>query len=435
MASLRKRGRNWYYAFIDGDGRRVERKGCPDKRATEALAGHAQAEAARVRAGLSDRKDEARRRHTSRPLSGHLADWHAHLIDKGDSRKHADLFLDRARRVVALVMGGKLAEIDLPKSAKRSERERARELVGTLVESARLSDLTRDRVQTALATLRDAGRSLQTCNHHRTGIRGFSRWAWLDGRTAEDALAAVAGFNAKEDRRHDRRTLGIDELRRLIEAAHTGTPYREMTGPARALCYRLAVATEIRFSEIKSITPESFDLSAQRPTVTVRAAYTKNGEPATLPLPTDVAADLADHVAGTPPDAPVFPLPDKGAKMLRADLQAAGIPYRDAGGLVFDFHALRCECATLADAAGTTPRVVQRLMRHSTLELTGHYTRPRAVDLERAADALPNLKPTGSKPGATAATGTEGRPISGRFAAHLPHGGAGPGGTWRMLAG
>jgi hypothetical protein len=41
--------------------------------------------------------------------------------------------------------------------------------------------------------------------------------------------------------------------------------------------------------------------------------------------------------------------------MLRHDLEAAGIPYRDQGGMVFDFHSLRCEMATLADAAGVSP--------------------------------------------------------------------------------
>ena len=79
--------------------------------------------------------------------------------------------------------------------------------------------------------------------------------------------------------------------------------------------------------------------------------------------------------------------------MLRVDLLAAGIDYRDESGLVFDFHSLRCELATLADAAGVSPRVVQRMMRHSTLELTGRYTRPRAVDIEAAAGMLPSLKP------------------------------------------
>jgi hypothetical protein len=107
-----------------------------------------------------------------------------------------------------------------------------------------------------------------------------------------------------------------------------------------------------------------------------------------------LAADLASHVATLDPGMQVFPLPPKkGAKMLRRDLKAAGIPYRDASGLVFDFHSLRCETATLADQAGVSPRTVQTLMRHSTLELTGRYTRPRAFDVENAANQIPDAKP------------------------------------------
>ena len=58
--------------------------------------------------------------------------------------------------------------------------------------------------------------------------------------------------------------------------------------------------------------------------------------------------------------------------------------------------------------AGVSPRVVQRLMRHSKLEMTGRYTRPRAVDIEAAAGLLPSLKPKGDEPEALAATGTDG---------------------------
>src|SRR5262249_32665381 len=136
-------------------------------------------------------------------------------------------------------------------------------------------------------------------------------------------------------------------------------------------------------------------------------AYTKNGAPATLPLPADLVADLRPYVTTRDPQRPVFPLPDQGAPMLRVDLAAAGIPYQDASGLFFDFHSLRCETATLADQAGVSPRVIQRLMRHSTLELTGRYTRPRAVDIEAAAAKLPSLKPEGDRPEALAATGTD----------------------------
>jgi hypothetical protein len=77
MASLRKRGRNWYYAVVGPDSRRRELKGCSDKRATEQLAA-AEAEAARVRAGLLDpraaRVAEAARRPIRAPGRPHRRD-------------------------------------------------------------------------------------------------------------------------------------------------------------------------------------------------------------------------------------------------------------------------------------------------------------------------------------------------------------------------
>jgi len=208
------------------------------------------------------------------------------------------------------------------------------------------------------------------------------------------------------------------------------------------------VTTGLRYSELASIVPQSFDWGSL--TVTVSAAYTKNGDPATLPLPADLADDLAAFVSPLSPSPPDFPLPEKGAEMLRVDLRAAGIPYCDASGLYFDFHALRCQCAPLADAEGVSPRVVQRLMRHSSLELTGRYTRPRSVDIESAASMLPSLKPAENDRETLAATGTdgnfahrllseatespsadpaadgpEGQPINKRFAPHLPTAGDG----------
>jgi hypothetical protein len=62
------------------------------------------------------------------------------------------------------------------------------------------------------------------------------------------------------------------------------------------------------------------------------------------PLPDDLAADLKPYVATLAAGSAIFPLPvERGAEMLRVDLKRAGIRYRDASGLVFDFHSLRCE--------------------------------------------------------------------------------------------
>jgi integrase len=421
MASVRKKGKVWYFRYTDADGVQRERPGCSDKRETEAMLADALAETAKIRSGYIDTKDAAYRFYETRPLTEHIDAWQANLIAQGSTTKHAEHTSNRFRRLVAMMLGAKEALIDHRRLLPKDRGDVARRIADA-IEPARLSNLTRDKVQDAIAQFKTAGWSLQTCNHYRASAKAFSKWCDESDRTREDVLHGVKGFNAKEDRRHDRRTVSLDELRKLIETASVGEPIQGMTGPMRALCYRVAVASGLRYSEIATIKPESFDWEA--PNVTVDAAYTKNGETATLTLPRDLADDLAAFVAPLPAGIPIFPLPvNKGAKMLRRDLARAGIVYEDASGLFFDFHSLRCQTATLADQAGISPRVVQKIMRHSSLELTGRYTRPRAVDIEAAASMLPSLKPEGSKPEALAATGTDGRPISKDFSLILPYSG------------
>jgi integrase len=418
MASLRKRGKVWYYRFTDADGVRREHRGCSDKRATEDLARDAESDAAKIRNRLVTPDELACRGHRARPLSEHLAAWAESLESKGLTPKHIELATGRARRIVAIILGAKLIDIRPPNNAKRADGPVYETNLSHWVASARMSDLTAERTQKALATLKTEGRSLATCNHYRAAVKAFSKWCYNTHRTREDVLRGVRGFNANEDRRHDRRTISLEELRQLIEATEQGPVVMGMTGPARALAYRLAASTGLRYSEIASITPASFDWKA--PGVTVAAAYTKNRQTAELPLPGDLVDDLAAYVAPLASGEPVFPLPKgQGAKMLRVDLDAAGIAYQDASGQFFDFHSLRCQMATNADAAGVTPRVVQKMMRHSTLELTGRYTRPRVVDIENAASLLPSLKPEGDQPQSLAKTGTD-HHISDRFAHYLP---------------
>jgi integrase len=101
-------------------------------------------------------------------------------------------------------------------------------------------------LQGALKSLISGELGLATAGHYRTAIRAFSRWAWKFGRISFDPLADVIGCNAKEDPRHDRRAIDLDGLRRLIQAAHKGPEHLGLPGPARALTYRLAVATGLR---------------------------------------------------------------------------------------------------------------------------------------------------------------------------------------------
>ena len=69
MASLRKRGKVWYYRFVDSNGDKIERKGCSDLQTTKGMARTAETEAAEIKAGLVKPKDLAYRDHAERPLS------------------------------------------------------------------------------------------------------------------------------------------------------------------------------------------------------------------------------------------------------------------------------------------------------------------------------------------------------------------------------
>jgi len=322
-----------------------------------------------------------------RTAADHLDAWRAALEAEGRSPKHVELFTGRARRVVALAMGAPLCDIEPARNATRAEIALAGAHLARWVGEARMDHLTVERVQGALQRLRQAGRSNATANHHRAAIRAFSRWCHETDRTPSHWLARLKGYNAAADPRHERRTLAVEQLRRLIAAAESGPTVLGVDGPTRALVYRLAVGTGLRYSEIASITAEQVRGSR----IDLKASQTKNGREARPPLAARLEGELAARAARIGA-GPLFRLPpDKGANLVRADLERAGIPYRTADG-VFDFHSLRCQTATLADVAGISPRVVQRLMRHSTPGLTDRYTRVRAEELTAAVERLPDLR-------------------------------------------
>src|SRR3954452_17349376 len=78
------RGRTWYYRLTLADGRRVMRKGCPDRRETERMAAAAVVEQARIKAGLIDPREQRRIAAGRRPIAEHLDEFHAGLLSKGD---------------------------------------------------------------------------------------------------------------------------------------------------------------------------------------------------------------------------------------------------------------------------------------------------------------------------------------------------------------
>ena len=154
MASVFKpKGKSKYeISYKDETGRRRKKVGTTDKAVTRRIANDLENKVALRRAGLIDPRDESYRRHEARKVVDHLADFHAELIARGDTAKHADLFVGRARRVV------KLSGV------------------------VRISGLSPSKVMGALAILRDEGVSAETINHYIRAAKSFSHWLWRDGR-------------------------------------------------------------------------------------------------------------------------------------------------------------------------------------------------------------------------------------------------------------
>ncbi len=157
----------------------------------------------------------------------------------------------------------------------------------------RLSQLRPSLADTALKTLRDAGKSDRTVSHYCAALKSFSRWAKKDRRTREDLLADLD--RPKIVTENKRAALSPEQAARLVTTTRAGKFRRGMTGEDRSWLYTLAIYTGLRRSELQSLTPESFDLDTSPPIVSLPGRDTKNSDDATQPLPSHVIPALVSH--------------------------------------------------------------------------------------------------------------------------------------------
>ena len=142
-------------------------------------------------------------------------------------------------------------------------------------------------------------------------------------RATESPLAHLKGLNVRTDRRHDRRALEPDEMRRLLEATAKAPKRFGMSGYERSLLYRFAAESGLRANEIRSLTVGSFDFAKM--TVSVRAGYSKRRRQDTTPLRPDTTAELREYFKNKHPKAKAFGgtckrLTKRTSYMIKADL-------------------------------------------------------------------------------------------------------------------
>ena len=375
---IKKKSKFWYIDYKGPDGIRKRVKGFKDKTATAQLAAKLEKEAELAEVGIIDKYKE----HTKRPLTEHIEDFRVSLQAKGNTAKHVKLVVRRAEKVIE---GCKFCF---------------------------WPDISANKVQRFLLKSKqgDKGIGAQTFNFYIQAIKQFCNWMVQDGRANENPLSHLSKVNVRTDRRHDRRALEPDELRRLLQATESAETRFGMKGHERALLYIFAAETGLRANECRNLTVSSFDFD--KLTVTVKAAYSKRKRMDVLPLRKDRALYLKDFFAGKMPNVKAFNMPSENytAKMLKADLEAVGIEYEDEAGRFVDFHALRHTTGSLLADAGVHPKIAQSLMRHSDINLTmSRYSHIFRGQESEAVETLPDLTlPSKNK---QRATGTDNKSV------------------------
>lgn len=219
--------------------------------------------------------------------------------------------------------------------------------------------------------------SVKTLNEYLMCCRSFIVWMNQHGRMTVNPLSGIKAGEKRGNERRKRRALSDDEAMRL----------RGVAGE-RWLCYMFALLTGLRRAEIRALRWDDIRLDVPKPFVKVRASTSKNHKDATLFLRDDLVEGLKKHRGNALPMMPVFKVPS--IDRFKADIDAAGIPYKDAAGRQADFHALRVTYCTNLARGGTIPAVAKELMRHSDVALTmRHYTDTRLLPISEALDRLP----------------------------------------------
>jgi site-specific recombinase XerD len=368
MASIFKRGRDkgkrrahWYVSYTDHLGRRRTKKGFTDKTLSEQLAAKLENEVMLRQRGLIDPDDERMANQKATLLAVHLDAFERSLAP--NSEKYIKLVMSRVRRLV-----------------KECKFETA-------------GDINPEVVAERLTALQESEKfGHRTYNHYVQALHTFCNWLVTSRRLPSNPVIGLERLNTDVDVRHARRALTPEEVCKLVESArNSNEEIAALSGEERARVYIFSYMTGLRRKEMASLTPRSFDLNGDPPTVTVQATVSKHRKKDVLPLHSELVAMLREWMAGMEPEDHLFLNLDRKKTwlMVKKDLERVGIPYETAEGIA-DFHAAgRHSHVTELLRSGASLPEARELARHSDIRTTMKYTH---IGMEDRARALSNLR-------------------------------------------
>ncbi len=238
-----------------------------------------------------------------------------------------------------------------------------------------LRDIQRAHVELYIRQLGDRGLMDSTVVTMMHGIRGYFRFAHIDGLIAADPAVYA---RLPKVHRDESRTQGLDrlELIRFLQVAQTITVHHG------ALAFLLGI-NALRASEAAAVRIEDYadTLRGYR----VLHLVGKGNKPATMPVTVPVLRAL-EACRGTRTSGPLVLRPVSGKAIDRRDVyrMVARIAQVAAMPRHISPHSLRHAAITNALDAGVPLRDAQILARHADPRTTEHYDRARG-NLDRHA--------------------------------------------------
>jgi integrase len=350
----------WIARWTDETGREhKESTGCTSKDAALHYLRNKELEVERIRAGLMTRDEIDKTAQRLIPIADHL--------DVFDLYRKADNISE-----------GQITNV----------RKKLNEIFG-LFEVKSLADIKTDQIIDYIVLRQKNGMATQTINNNLSALRSFFTWCVATDRMTISPMRNIKQLSRVAGKKTERRAFTEEELTRFFETVRLRRGRGQDNRNERELIYLTMLGTGLRSSELASI-----KVSQVTPThIILESPDEKNRKGTYQPMTEKLSVKLFEWIALTEktPNDFLFKFTKHSIfGYFKRDCKAAGIKRVDDRGHVLVVHSFRKTFGTRLARAGVPLTTTQRLMRHSTPELTArYYIDVTPIDL---LDALQKIK-------------------------------------------
>ena len=333
----------WIAEWTDETGKEhKESTGCTSKDAALHFLRHKELEVERIRAGILSREEITQSTQAQIPIALHLDAFHA-------SRKATDVGLRQID--------------DVNKKLKD---------IFDFINVIYLDELKTEHFEKYIVFRKENRMTPRTINHDIAALKTFFKWCLSTRRMTDSPVKSIKKLSTASGCETNRRAFTEDELSRIFVAARTRKNRGEKRCYEVEMIYRTLLGTGLRSSEIASIKVNQVTLTH----IILEAPSEKNRKGTYQPITQGLSQLLQNWINDSekkPGDA-LFVCTKKSIHdAFVGDCLAAKIERIDDRGHILVPYSFRHTFGTRLARAGVPLTTTQRLMRHSSPELTAKY--------------------------------------------------------------